>query len=127
MTKDLSRRVFLERMSAGTVGGALSGVLARRARASGGSSHSMAWKKPPIQTSPNILIIMVDQMRWPAWLSSTQMTTLSQTYLPNIMGRLYNNSYIFQQYYAAATMCVPSRSTLLTGLYAPQTAVYETG
>jgi hypothetical protein len=59
-------------------------------------------------------------MRWPMWLSSSH-----QVYLPNIMGRLRNSSYVFRQYYAAATVCSAARSTFLTGLYAPQTSVYE--
>jgi len=44
------------------------------------------------------------------------------------MGKLQNRGYVFQQYYtAAARVCAAARGTLLTGLYAPQTAVYIDG
>lgn len=87
---------------------------------------NVAWTASPKLVNPNILIILVDQMRRPRWLSSSQTTALDQVYLPNIFGKIRDNSYSFQQYFVAATMCVPSRATLLTGLYAPQTAIYET-
>lgn len=129
---DLSRRVFLERLGAGVTGGAaLSQVLNRRASAQNPGQaavnpNSIPWAAPPKLVSPNILIILVDQMRWPCWLSSSQLKTLNQTYLPNISGKIRNNAYVFQQYFAAATACVPSRATLLTGLYSPGTAMFDT-
>src|SRR5437879_876505 len=117
--KDLSRRVFLERIGAGTLGGvALSQALTRRATAQSDASESVpgaaAWAPPGPLTNPNILIILVDQMRWPLWLSPSQMTILSQQILPNIFGRLRRRSYVFQEYYTAATTCVAARGTLLT-------------
>lgn len=132
MKNELSRRVFFERLGACAVGAAaLSQATGRPAAAedtaSRGAPTAVAWTPPPSLINPNILFILVDQFRWPAWLTSSQMTTLDKIYLPNIFGRLRDNSYVFQQYYTAATMCTPSRATLLTGLYAPQTAVYETG
>jgi arylsulfatase A-like enzyme len=121
--KDVNRREFLEKVGAWTVGGAaLSQVLGRRAKAQSGG-----WVAPPRLTNPNILFIIVDQMRFPQWVSAMQMTTLEQQLLPNIIGRLRNNSYAFQQYYTSATVCTAARGTLLTGLYAPQTAVYIDG
>lgn len=132
MKNNLSRRAFMERLGICTVGGAaLSQIVSRPAAAQGPDlpegSNTVTWNKPPALTNPNILIITVDQLRWPCWLDSTQMNMLDKMYLPNIFGLIRDNSYAFQQYYTAATMCTPSRATLLTGLYAPQTAVYETG
>jgi arylsulfatase A-like enzyme len=115
---DFSRRKFLGRLGAGAILGAAS-LGTRRTAFAGG-----AWTPPPVLTKPNILIVMVDQMRLPTWLSPTQVTQLGTTILPNIVGRIQNNSYAFGQYYTAATNCTPSRATILTGLYAPQTAIY---
>jgi arylsulfatase A-like enzyme len=42
------------------------------------------------------------------------------------MGRIQANAYSFGQYYTVACNCTPSRAALLTGLYAPQTAMYMT-
>src|SRR6202041_671971 len=90
-------------------------------------SGSGGWTPPPVLKNPNILIIMVDQMRPPMWLNANQSAALSQTVLPNIMGRIQSNSYNFEQFFVAATICTASRAALLTGLYAPQTAMYITG
>ena len=131
-----TRRTFLERFGAAGMGGAAmsqllnQGSIAQNAfgqpdfASADALRNSVPWQPPPLLTNPNILIIMVDQMRFPTWLSSSQMTTLSQQFLPNISGAIQNNAYSFPQYYVAATVCTASRATLLTGLYAPQTAMY---
>jgi arylsulfatase A-like enzyme len=136
MDKDLSRRLFLEQFSTCVAGGtALSQLINQRAIAEnaphiaaaelfGAAGNAAPWVPRRVLTNPNILLIMVDQMRSPRWLNSSQMTTLNQQFLPNIFGKLRNHSYNFQQYYVAATVCSASRATLLTGLYAPQTAAY---
>ena len=129
MREDVNRRVFLERLGAGVIGGAaLSQGPGLPADAQGGPSlpDTTPWSTPPALVNPNILIILVDQMRWPCWLSRSQRSLLNSEYLPNIFGQLRNNSYVFQQYYVAATACTPSRAALLTGLYPPQTAMYST-
>jgi len=132
MNNLLSRRAFMERLGAGTVGGAaLSRVMSPPANAQDRAPHygpnPLAWSAPATLTNPNILLIMVDQLRWPAWLSASQLATLDKTYLPNIFGKIRDNSYIFGQYYVCATFCTPSRATLMTGLYAPQTGMYNSG
>lgn len=118
--EDISRRVFLERLAAGAVLGAV-GASHRPAQA---QSNSGSWTPPPVLKNPNILIIMVDQMRPPMWLNASQSAALSQSTLPNIMGRIQNYSYNCEQFFVAATACTASRAALLTGLYAPQTAMY---
>ncbi|MGA2134145.1 MAG: sulfatase-like hydrolase/transferase [Bryobacteraceae bacterium] len=124
MSRDqhFSRREFIERLGAGSLLGA-SGLCQNPARAA--SNPGSSWTPPPTLKNPNILVIMVDQLRLPAWLSPSQSAALSSV-LPNIVGRLQNCSYNFGEFYVAATVCVPSRSAILTGLYAPQTAMYAT-
>jgi len=121
---ELSRRNFMEKL--GVTALAVSQLLTKRANAQGPeASKTLPWSEPPALTNPNILLIMVDQMRWPDWLDNqTQEMMLDQQILPNIFGRLRDNSYVFNQYYTAATICTASRGTLLTGLYAPQTHCY---
>jgi arylsulfatase A-like enzyme len=127
---DLNRRAFLEKLGVGTLGGAaLFQILGSpEARADAGQPQPDAvWTAPPTLTNPNILIVMVDQMRWPQWVTPSEMAILGKQILPNIFGKLRDKSYAFQQYYTAATVCTAARGTLLTGLYAPQTAVYVAG
>src|SRR5581483_3413654 len=120
MANGVTRRVFLERLGCAAGAAAGSQLLTEQANAQSGKP----WAAPPVVSNPNILIILVDQMRWPMWLTSSQMTMLDQQFLPNIFGKIRDNAYAFQQYYTAATVCSAARSTLLSGLYAPQTAVY---
>jgi hypothetical protein len=79
----------------------------------------------------NILLIIVDQMRNPAfWLpapsSSSPWWTVYNNTLPNITGLAKQWSYILPNYFVAATVCTPSRACLLTGLYSQQTSIFQT-
>lgn len=65
---------------------------------------------------PNILVIMVDQLRYPQWFPAQ--ATLDQ-FLPNL-AQLRTSSVCFGRHYTAANSCTPSRSCLLTGLYTHQ-------
>ena len=73
----------------------------------------------------NMLMLIVDQMRAPRWLPTNGGQAALDAILPNI-ANLRNHSYVFENCYAAATNCSPSRSALMTGLYAPQTCVFVT-
>jgi len=77
---------------------------------------------------PNILLIMVDQMRFPRWLTSAQQSTFITKIMPNLYGStgLVQQSTKFPNYFVAANACTPSRSTLLTGLYSQQTCMFVT-
>lgn len=129
---DFSRRAFLQSLGAGAALGAAANEPRRRppekrASASGpfnGTGGASPWTPCPSLTNPNILHIMVDQMRAPAWLNSSQLQTIDSLLLPNISGRIQDKAYNFQQYFIAATACTPARSALLTGLYVPQTGLY---
>jgi len=77
----------------------------------------------PGYTRPNILLIMVDQMRAPKWLPAGGQAAIDLI-CPNI-ANLRNNSYQLNNYFVAATACTPSRATFQTGLYAQQTYMFE--
>jgi hypothetical protein len=72
---------------------------------------------------PNILVIVVDQMRAPQWFPEpAKLTAL----LPNI-ARLQRNSVSFESHYTASNACTPSRGVMTTGLYSHQTGCLFTG
>lgn len=116
-------------------GGALAGAgLGIRALAdtTGGSESPPPSPAPPRKRvgpppsrpdRPNILVIMVDQLRFPQWFSATPMGMS----LPPNLRRLRENGVSFARHYTAANDCTPSRSALLTGLYTHQTGCMITG
>src|ERR1700691_2890314 len=74
-------------------------------------------------SGPNILVIVVDQLRTPQWFTAApEMARL----LPNI-SRLRREGVSFERHYTASNDCTPARSTLLTGLYTHQTGGMITG
>jgi arylsulfatase A-like enzyme len=72
---------------------------------------------------PNILVIVVDQLRSPQWFTASPMLA---RLLPNIT-RLRREGVSFERHYTASNDCTPARSTLLTGLYTHQTGCMITG
>jgi|HubBroStandDraft_2_1064218.scaffolds.fasta_scaffold00742_4 arylsulfatase A-like enzyme len=72
---------------------------------------------------PNILVIVVDQLRFPQWFSPNQ----SGIGLPPNLQRLRQGAVSFARHYTASNDCTPSRATLLTGLYTHQTGCMITG
>ncbi|WP_066898203.1 sulfatase-like hydrolase/transferase [Mycolicibacterium houstonense] len=72
---------------------------------------------------PNILVVIVDQMRAPQWFPDTQQLG---ALLPNL-DRLRTRSTVFGSHYSASNMCTPSRGVLTTGLYSHQTGCLYTG
>ncbi|MBJ7338847.1 sulfatase-like hydrolase/transferase [Mycolicibacterium sp.] len=72
---------------------------------------------------PNILVIVVDQMRAPQWFPEP--ATLDAM-LPNLAG-LRRESVSFERHYTASNMCTPARGVMTTGLYSHQTGCLFTG
>jgi arylsulfatase A-like enzyme len=72
---------------------------------------------------PNILVIVVDQLRFPVWFSPDP----AGVGLPPNLQRLRQGAVSFARHYTASNDCTPSRSTLLTGLYTHQTGCMITG
>ncbi|HTA12055.1 MAG TPA: sulfatase-like hydrolase/transferase [Solirubrobacteraceae bacterium] len=77
--------------------------------------------RPP--TQPNILVIVVDQLRFPQWFSPSPAGLV----LPPNLQRLREDSVSFARHYTASNDCTPARSALLTGLYTHQTGCMITG
>lgn len=72
---------------------------------------------------PNILMIIVDQMRTPVWMPAG---ATGAALLPNLTA-LKRRSVSFERHYTASNDCSPARSVLLTGLHTHQTGVMITG
>jgi len=106
----IDRRTLLQGATGVLATGALPGV----ARA------ALAARRPP---PPNILVIMVDQLRAPrGFLTSA----LAARLMPNL-ANLRSGAVSFGAHYTAANDCTPARGTLLTGLYSHQTGCLVTG
>jgi arylsulfatase A-like enzyme len=72
---------------------------------------------------PNILVIVVDQLRFPQWFSPIP----GGIGLPPNLQRLSEGAVSFARHYTASNDCSPARSAMLTGLYTHQTGCMITG
>jgi arylsulfatase A-like enzyme len=72
---------------------------------------------------PNILVIVVDQLRFPQWFSPNP----AGLGLPPNLQRLSQGAVSFARHYTASNDCTPARSAMLTGLYTHQTGCMITG
>jgi arylsulfatase A-like enzyme len=82
-----------------------------------------ARRAPSRSAQPNILVIVVDQLRAPQWFTASPVLARM---LPNI-SRLRSEGVSFERHYTASNDCTPARATLLTGLYTHQTGCMITG
>jgi arylsulfatase A-like enzyme len=122
---EYDRRTFLKR---GTVATA---TLALGAALNGFTQPAQAPKGPrvpqlasePALPQPNILTIIVDQLRTPVWMPPSAGPA---AVMPNLAA-LRAKSVSFENHFTASNDCSPSRSVLLTGLYTHQTGVMITG
>jgi arylsulfatase A-like enzyme len=136
----LDRRTVLKRglVAGGLLAGA-GAAIAAAAETTGGSSGSPSTSTrtsvPPATTGPttqsppdgharpNILVIVVDQLRFPQWFSPSPAGLV----LPPNLQRLREGGVSFARHYTASNDCTPARSALLTGLYTHQTGCMITG
>ncbi len=122
------RRTFLKRGLLAT-GGLVLGLPARSAARTGGTAPAHRHKHPAhhrtkaVRQAPNILVILVDQLRTPVWLPPG---VLPATLMPNLTA-LQSGAVNFERHYTASNDCSPARGTLLTGLYSHQTGCLITG
>src|ERR1700722_6669364 len=103
---------------------------ATTARRDGRKTHGQeegTAKQPPGSgerfRQPNILVIMVDQLRTPQWFSAADSAA---ALMPNL-ARLRNGAVSFASHYTAANDCTPARAALVTGLHTHQTGCMITG
>ncbi len=103
---------------------------AAKARHGGTEAHGQdegAAKQPPGSgerfRQPNILVIMVDQLRTPQWFSAADSAA---ALMPNL-ARLRNGAVSFASHYTASNDCTPARAALVTGLHTHQTGCMITG
>jgi arylsulfatase A-like enzyme len=126
----LDRRTLVKRgLGAGALLAGGSGIAAALAGCgssapAAGSSATVArvHSSPPPPDAPNILVIMVDQMRTPVW----PRTVPVERAMPNL-ARIRDDGVSFENHYTAANDCSPARSALVTGLYTHQTGCLITG
>ena len=113
--KTLTRRNLLQLAAQSTIA-ALTAEFATRWQALPVRAEQPHLADQPQADAPNILIVMVDQMRYPQWFDEAG----NLNALPNIK-RIADGSVNFSRHYAVASCCTPSRGCMLTGLYAHQT------
>ncbi len=88
------------------------------------SRHRTAAAK--VKPRPNILVVMVDQLRTPQWIGAQPSEPGALDLSPNVQ-RLREGGVFFERHYTASNDCTPSRAALLTGLYTHQTGCLITG
>jgi arylsulfatase A-like enzyme len=114
------RRTFIKRGLIAT-GGVLLG--ARDQAYAREPKRSIHHRRASSHKPPNILVILVDQLRTPVWLPAG--TTLA-TLMPNLTA-LRTGAVNFERHYTASNDCSPSRGALVTGLHSHQTGCLITG
>ena len=75
-------------------------------------------------SQPNILVILVDQLREPRWFGPG---SGGAARLPSSAAALAKGGVRFTRHYAVSNDCSPARATLLTGLHTHQTGCMITG
>lgn len=109
----LSRRGFIGGATATAAGIAVAGTLLGRTLSSRSDGPT---------DKPNILVILVDEMRFPKVFPAGISTPdeFIRTFMPNTY-RLWERGVKFSRHHSAANDCSPSRGVLTTGLYSQQT------
>jgi arylsulfatase A-like enzyme len=119
----MKRRTFLKQASLAAGGLMAAGLLPEAAAGSSAPQSRRATRSFNADASrPNILVILVDQMRYPQGQFTQQ---LMDQAAPNLAG-LRAQAVSFGHHCSAANACSPSRSTLLTGLYTHQNGMFLT-
>jgi N-acetylglucosamine-6-sulfatase len=76
--------------------------------------------------SPNVVLIVVDDMRWDEVTVPTALgETLPASYLPTIRSELIAKGFAATNAFVANSLCCPSRASILTGNYSHTTGVWN--
>ena len=108
----MDRREFLQRTGAVAAGGMLANL---------GIFDQAAAAAAPAGERPNIVFILVDEMRFPTAFPAGIRTPEQylERFMPNL-AELWKRGVVFDRYYSAGNACSPSRATMATGLYPHQ-------
>jgi arylsulfatase A-like enzyme len=119
----MERRDFLKSAGIAAAAGALGG-----ADASAEASDVQAAPRDPLPgRQPNILFILVDEMRFPSAFPTgvNSVDAFLANYMPNVHS-LWQRGVKFGRHYTAASACTPSRGVLISGLYSQQSWLMQT-
>lgn len=108
-----SRRRFLQ---TGVATAASLSVLGAHSESIPASTSSSAAEAGPAVGKPNILVLTVDEQRYPTVYESDELTSFRKNYLTT-QEKLRNTGIEFRRHYAASVACAPSRASLYTGHY----------
>jgi len=119
----MKRRDFLK--STAAFSGAIFSGLPLNSGQSSGSSAPVPGPKP------NILFILVDELRYPTKESGfpdgvNSAGDFLNKFMPNLYQKLWSNGVKFGSHYTAANACTPSRGVLISGLYSQQSWLITT-
>ena len=115
--KNPSRRQFLKTTCAIAAGGVLGLPLMEGAsQAKAYTQQGKARNRGRLKRRPNILLMLVDEMRYPPVYEAEGARQFRQQYLLT-QNVLRANGVEFHRHYAASTACSPSRASLFTGHY----------
>jgi arylsulfatase A-like enzyme len=97
------------------------------------SSSSSNYPYTAPTSTPNILFVIVDQLRYPVPPFPTTSTSLNPAgsitsadqfmaaFMPNTYNGIWKNGVVFANNHVGATACGPARAAFVTGLYTQQT------
>ncbi len=91
------------------------------------AQSATAMPAPAPGPRPNILFVLVDEMRFPSEFPAGihDAAGFLKTYMPRVFG-LWRSGVKFSAHYTAAVACTPARGTLITGLYSQQSWLAQT-
>lgn len=123
---DPSRRRFIQGGAAGVVGlglglGTAKAVGAQDATGVGVDAEAAAVaprpsNQPSLDSRPNILVLMCDELRYPPVYEAAGGLAFRQQYL-RTQQALRETGLEMHRHYVASTACIPSRASLFTGHY----------
>jgi choline-sulfatase len=119
-----SRREFLALTGAVAAAGAI-GLSDERASAASPATRSRWGPPSPTPHRPNILFLLVDEMRYPPVYEGLPLKRFRRRYL-RTQNALRATGVEFHRHYAASTACSPSRTSIFTGHYPSLHGVSQT-